>query len=371
MNKLCEKLGIKYPIIQAGMAGGATTPELVSAVSNAGGLGILAASRLTPTQLKEAILKIKSKTQNPFGVNILLAPPEDGNKDVASVQGYLDNFRNELGLSSNSPNISIPPSMTSQYLEIIREEKVPVLSIGLGDPTSITELAHSHNITVMVMVTTVNEAIQVVKGGTDVVVAQGAEAGGHRSTFKLGPNGEAALIGTFALVPQVVDTIPPQVPVVAAGGIMDGRGLVAALALGASGVLIGTRFLVAKESGIFPAYQDKMLISTEADTMITHLFTGRPARSIRNRFIEKYMESGAEPLAWPLQGLAADDIYAESRKQNSADYYPLLAGQGLKLLKRGQSARDIVNEIVSSANSIISSNLIADTLPMLDPKENW
>lgn len=195
MNKLCEKLGIKYPIIQAGMAGGATTPELVSAVSNAGGLGILAASRLTPTQLKEAILKIKSKTQNPFGVNILLAPPEDGNKDVASVQGYLDNFRNELGLSSNSPNISIPPSMTSQYLEIIREEKVPVLSIGLGDPTSITELAHSHNITVMVMVTTVNEAIQVVKGGTDVVVAQGAEAGGHRSTFKLGPNGEAALIG--------------------------------------------------------------------------------------------------------------------------------------------------------------------------------
>src|SRR5918994_6042910 len=115
MNKLCEKLGIKYPIIQEGMAGGATTPELVSAVSNAGGLGILAASRLTPIQLKEAILKIKSKTQNPFGVNILLAPPEDGNKDVASVQGYLDNFRNELGLSSNSQNISIPPSTTSQY----------------------------------------------------------------------------------------------------------------------------------------------------------------------------------------------------------------------------------------------------------------
>lgn len=98
MNKLCEKLGIKYPIIQAGMAGGATTPELVSAVLNAGGLGILAASRLTSTQLREAILKIKSKTQNPFGVNILLAPPEDGNNDVASAQRYLDNFRNELGL---------------------------------------------------------------------------------------------------------------------------------------------------------------------------------------------------------------------------------------------------------------------------------
>jgi nitronate monooxygenase len=370
MNKLCEKLGIKYPIIQAGMAGGATTPELVSAVSNAGGLGILAASRLTPIQLKEAILRIKSKTQNPFGVNILLAPPEDGNKDIPSAQAYLDNFRNDLGLSSGSSNISIPQSMTPQYLEVIINEKIPVLSIGLGDPTGITDVAHSHNITVMTMVTTVNEAIQVVNGGTDIVVAQGAEAGGHRSTFKLGPNGEAALIGTFALVPQIVDAIPP-VPVVAAGGIMDGRGLVAALALGASGVLIGTRFLVAKESGIFPAYQDKMFSATEEDTIVTQLFTGRPARSIRNRFIEKYMESDTKPLAWPLQGLAADDIYTESRTRNLADHYPLLAGQGLRLLKRGQSAADIVKETVSSANSIISSNLIVDALPILDPQDNW
>jgi nitronate monooxygenase len=141
---------------------------------------------------------------------------------------------------------------------------------------------------------------------------------------------------------------------------MDGRGLVAALALGASGVLIGTRFLAARESGIFPAYQEKMLSSTEADTVITHLFTGRPARSIRNRFIEKYLESGTKPLTWPLQGLAADDIYSESRKQDLADYFPLLAGQGLRLLKRGQSASEIVNEIVSTANSIASSDLIKD-----------
>lgn len=165
--------------------------------------------------------------------------------------------------------------------------------------TNTTELAHSHNMTVMTMVTTVNEAIQVVKGGSDIVVAQGAEAGGHRSAFKLGPNGETPLIGTFALVPQIVDAIP-HVPVVAAGGIMDGRGLVAALALDASGALIGTRFLVAKESGIFPAYQDKTFSSTETDTIITHLFTGRPARSIRNHFVEKYLESNTKPLARPL-----------------------------------------------------------------------
>ena len=257
--------------------------------------------------------------------------------------------------------------MTSQYLDVVFNEKIPVLSIGLGDPKNITEMAHSHGVTVMSMVTTVDEAIQVAKGGVDIVVAQGAEAGGHRSTFRLGINGEAALVGTLALVPQIVDAIP-HVPVAAAGGIMDGRGLIAALALGASGVLIGTRFLVAKESGIFQAYKEKMFSSTEADTVITDLFTGRPARSIRNQFIEKYLESGNKPLIWPLQGLAADDIYTESRKRDLADYYPLLAGQGLRLLKRGQSAKDIVNEIVTAANSIISSNLIVDSLPTLDPK---
>jgi nitronate monooxygenase len=225
------------------MASGATTPGLVSAVSNGGGFGILAASRLTPTQLKEAILKIRSKTQNPFGVNILLASPEDGNKEVVSMQGYLNNFRNELGLSNGSASVCIPPSMTSQHLEIIFEEKVLVLSIGLGDPTSsIVEAAHSHNVVVMTMVTTVNKKVQVVEGGTDIVVAQGAEAGGHRSTFKLGPNGEVPLIGTFALVPQVVDAIP-QVPIVAAGGVSDGRGLVAALALGAQGCKLVHDFL--------------------------------------------------------------------------------------------------------------------------------
>lgn len=358
MNNLCKKIGIKYPIIQAGMAGGITTPELVSAVSNAGGLGILAASRLAPAQLREAILKIKSKTQNPFGVNILLAPPEEyRNKDITTAQGYLDNFRNELGLPSGSSNISIPSSMISHYLEIIFEEQVPVLSVGLGDPSNISESAHSHGTIVMAMVTTVKEAIQVAKGGTDIVVAQGAEAGGHRSTFKLGLDGQLPLIGTFALVPQIVDAIP-NVPVVAAGGVMDGRGLVAALALGASGVLIGTRFLVAKESGIFSAYREHMLSSIETDTIITDLFTGRPARSIRNHFIDKCLKSGIKPLAWPLQGLAADDIYSESRRQNLADYYPILAGQGLRLLKRDQTASEILNEIVSSASNIVSSHLI-------------
>jgi nitronate monooxygenase len=239
--------------------GGHTTPELVAAVSNAGGLGILGASRLTTQQLKDAINKIKSLTDRPFGVNLVLAPPEPGNQDAATAQRFLNQFRQELGIPlsvADANNIQVPPSPIFDHLRIIlEEEKVPVLSIGLGDPTKIVEQAHASGAKVMAMVTTVEEAIRIVKGGVDVVVAQGSEAGGHRSTFQLSPDGEdeVPLVGTLALVPQVVDAIAPSssVPVVAAGGIMDGRGLVASLGLGAAGVLLGTRFMVAREVVLF------------------------------------------------------------------------------------------------------------------------
>ena len=165
----------------------------------------------------------------------------------------------------------------------------------------------------MAMITTVAEARQVVDGGVDIVVAQGAEAGGHRSTFQLAPHGDLPLVGTMALVPQVVDAI--RVPVVAAGGISDGRGLAAALALGAAGVQLGTRFLVALESDVFAAYRERLLTAAETDTVMTRAFTGRPARSLRNRFLDQYAEAGTPPLAWPLQSLAAEDIYSAARRE--------------------------------------------------------
>jgi nitronate monooxygenase len=359
LTRLSELLNIKYPIAQAGM-GGHTTPELVAAVSNAGGLGILGASRITAQQLKNAIRKIKSLTNRPFGVNLVLAPPEPGNKDVASAQRFLDRFRQELNIPPSTANvdqnqIQVPPSPIFDHLRIIlEEERVPVLSIGLGDPTKLVDQAHTSNAKVMAMVTTVEEAVKVVKGGVDIVVAQGAEAGGHRSTFQFDTNGEGEvpMIGTLALVPQIVDAV--AVPVVAAGGIMDGRGLVASLALGAAGVLLGTRFMVARESGTFQAYQQRMFAAKETDTVITRSFSGRPARAIRNRFTEEYRKSGSKPLAWPLQALAADDIYGAAQETNKVEYYPLLAGQGLRLLKKNQGAAEIINEIVQDANNIIS-----------------
>lgn len=342
--------------------GGHTTPELVAAVSNAGGLGILGASRLTTQQLKDAINKIKSLTDRPFGVNLVLAPPEPGNQDAATAQRFLNQFRQELGIPlspADANHIHMPPSPIFDHLRIIlEEEKVPVLSIGLGDPTKIVEQAHASGAKVMAMVTTVDEAIRIVKGGIDVVVAQGSEAGGHRSTFQLNPDGEeeVPLVGTLALVPQVVDAIAPypSVPVVAAGGIMDGRGLVASLGLGAAGVLLGTRFMVSQESGTFQAYRERMFNAKETDTVITRSFSGRPARSIRNRFIEEYHKSSSKPLAWPLQALAADDIYSAAQANGKVEYYPLLAGQGLRLLKGDQSATEIVEEIAGEAHKIIS-----------------
>jgi len=210
----------------------------------------------------------------------------------------------------------------------------------------------------MSMITTVEEAVMVARNGTDIVVVQGAEAGGHPSTFNTDPILDIPLIGTMALVPQVVDALKKEVnndiPVVASGGIADGRRLFAALALGASAALIGTRFLVARESGAFQAYQERLLSSKETDTIITRIFTGRPARGLRNSFVEEFLKSGLEPLAWPYQALAADDIYIYAHSHNNAGYFPLLAGQELHALKRGQTAEEIVDEIMSEARETLS-----------------
>jgi nitronate monooxygenase len=264
----------------------------------------------------------------------------------------LDRFRDEFDLPPGATDLAPPPSPLAEQLETVFEEEVPVLSTGLGDPTGLIEDAHSAGCRVMAMVTTVEEALLVAEGEVDVVVAQGAEAGGHRSTFELGPDGEAQLVGTLALVPQVADAV--DVPVVAAGGIVDGRGLVAALALGASAVQLGTRFLLARESGAFPAYRERLLAATETDTVVTRAFTGRPARGVRNRFVEEYLRDGPEPLAWPLQRMAAEDIYAECMNRDEAGHIPLFAGQGLGMLKECRGAAEIFAELLEGAGVVLS-----------------
>jgi nitronate monooxygenase len=348
---VCDLLGVRYPVIQAPMAGGWTTPELVSAVCEAGGFGVLAGARITPEKLREDIRAVKARTNKPFGVNFLLAPPEEGNRDTASVQRYLDRFRERLGLPAGEASFVLPPARLAESVEVVFEEGVAVLSTAMGDAGEIVERAHGEGMIAMTMVTTVEEAILAAERGADVVVAQGAEAGGHRATFSVGPGEEAPLVGTMALVPQVVDAV--GVPVVAAGGIADGRGLVAALALGASGAQIGTRFLLARESGAHSSYRRRLLSASETGTVVTRVFTGRPARALRNRFVEEY--AGSEPLAWPLQGVAAGDIYAASQARDDGDYSPLFAGQGLRMLDKEQGADEIVEEIVTRASDLLAA----------------
>lgn len=347
---LCDLLGVRYPIIQAPMAGGWTTPELVAAVCNAGGLGVLAGARVSPERLRDDIRAVRDLTDRPFGVNFLLAPPGEGNPDVESVRRFLDRFRERLNLPPGEANVSLPPSPLQEQLEVVFEERVAVLSVALGDPGDLVERAHAEGMLFKATATTVEEAVVLAERGSDVIVAQGAEAGGHRSSFEVGPGGEVPLVGTMALVPQVVDAV--DVPVVAAGGIADGQGLVAALALGAVGAQIGTRFLTARESGAHPSYRKQLLEADETDTVVTHVFTGRPARGLRNRLAEEYLRDGPEPLGWPLHGVAAGDIHAASRATEHDEYSPLFAGQGLRMLKEGQGAAEIVTELVDEARAV-------------------
>lgn len=381
-NPLCKLLGIRYPIIQAGMAG-QTTPELVAAVSNAGGLGILGATRMTPDKLLDAVRKIKMLTAKPYGVNLWLGPQEKSkkNQDISSVQEFLDKkFRKPLGLPLKSASLSeydtndLPPSTSklSEQLQIVLEEKVPIASFAMGDPVKYVDQIHSTGAKIISMVTNVEDGISVAKNGSDIVMAQGAEAGGHRSLFDNNNKGALVddnddenyenipLIGTMALVPQIVDALKKEIedrfiPVIAAGGIADGRGLVAALALGASGIAIGTRFLVCRESGALQGYRERLLSSSETDTVVTKAFTGVPARVLSNTFVTEYEKSGLEPLTWPLQRFVANDIYENAQTKDNANYYPLYSGQALRMLKRNQSAEEVINEIMIEAKEYLSS----------------
>jgi nitronate monooxygenase len=377
-NSLCNLLNIKYPIIQAGMAG-QTTAELVSAVSNAGGLGILGATSMNPDQLLETIKKIKEKTVKPFGVNLWIGPSINTNKnqDELSAQQFLnDKIRKPIGISlkpeilderqgSNITNNNFQNSFFetkyNEQIKIILEEEVPVASFAMGDPFKYIDKFHARRIKVMSMVTNVEDAVTLAKNGSDIIMAEGAEAGGHRSVFNNNENDQdIPLIGTMSLVPQVVDSLKKEIkdkaiPVVATGGISDGRGLIAALALGASGVAIGTRFLVCKESGAFEGYKAQLLSAKESDTIVTKAFTGLPARLLRNRFLEEYTKSNAKYLNWPLQRSVTEDIYFNAKSKNNVDFYPLFAGQGLRMLKKDQSAEEIVKEIIDEAKEQIKT----------------
>ena len=334
------------------MAGGWTTPALVAAVSEAGGLGTLAGGRVAADELRRLIEATRRLTRRPFGINLLDPAPAAPGPDDPAVPAMLRSIRERLGLPMDPPPGATDYPSTAEALEIVLGAKVPVVSFAMGSPRPYVERAHAAGAVVVGTATTVAEAEEVEACGADLVVAQGAEAGGHRSTFAAGRPDELPLVGTMALVPAMVDAV--RLPVLAAGGIMDGRGMVAALALGAAGVQLGTRFLLASESGAPPSYRAQLLAADETSTSVTDAYSGRPARGIRNAFARLFHASGTRPLPYPRQGAAAADIYRASL-ETDADWATLYAGQGLRLAKHEQPAADIVRELLQEAEAVLKS----------------
>ncbi|MBW7475325.1 nitronate monooxygenase family protein [Paenibacillus oenotherae] len=353
-TEVCRIFNIRYPIFLAGMAGVPGTVNLAAAVSNAGGLGMLGAAYMTPDAIRGAIRDIRQLSQASFGVNLFsIRDAAHDHAGIKEVQQELNKMRDGLGIAPVFEDSVHTPDYFEEQFNVLLEEKVPVISTAFGVlPESYMEKAKSAGIRIVTMATTVSEAVLAEQAGCDAIVAQGSEAGGHRGTFDISAHPMGANIGTMALVPQIADHV--QIPVIAAGGIMDGRGLAAALALGAQGVQMGTRFLTAAESGAHPSYKEALLRSTEESTTITKAFSGRPARGIVNTFIRRWDASGIEPIPFPGQNTMTRDIRNAASEQSNAEYMSLWSGQGTRMLTDSQKAEDIVSEIIQQANSILS-----------------
>lgn len=349
-TSICDLLNIQHPIVQAGMAGTATA-KLAAAVSAAGALGTLGAAYMKPDEMRKNIRAIKEYTDKPFAANLFCVDMEDHWEGVEQAQKVLNRFRTELGIEE-AENYSTANMFDDQF-QVLLDENVPVISTAFGVlPEDKLSLAKEKGAIIITMATTVDEAVQAERSGADLIVAQGSDAGGHRGTFDISRHPYGANIGTFSLVPQIADNV--SVPVIAAGGIMDGRGLVAALALGASGIQLGTVFLPSDESAAHPVYKQQLLESTEESTVITKSFSGRPARGIKNKFIREF-EGSAEPVAFPSQNTLTSDIRKAAAKQDNPEYMSLWAGQGTRLLRSRKESRasDIVAAIMEEAKEIL------------------
>ncbi len=360
-TRLCDVLAIDYPILQAPMQSIAT-PGLVAAVCEGGGLGILAGVGVPPDQLRQHIRETRSLTKRPFGVNLILhsalRPPVDTatipQETVDGVHRILNRFRERLSIPPRMDRPPTLPDMLPAVFDVIVEERVALFSTGLGlpSPEMITRCRRA-GIKVMSMVTTVPDAREAERLGVDIIAAQGSEAGGHRSIGTKPRTPEHAAIGGMALVPQVTQAV--RVPVVAAGGIMNGRGLAAAIMLGASGVLMGTRFIATVESGAPPFYKDALVSGDSDQTTLSDSFTGHYARFLRNEYIEEYRASGAPVFPALLQQLASRDVIEASAKQGTAAFYTIYSGQGVGAIDAVPPAADIVRSMVTEARATLAS----------------
>jgi nitronate monooxygenase len=332
------------------MAGAnATPPELVSAVSNAGGLGFIGAAYMSPGQIADIARATKARTSRAFGINLfapMAAPTLPPNAGTAL--DALAAYHAELGLAP--PELPAPPTVSfDDQLAAALDSGARVFSFTFGlIPAEAMRALRARDIYVIGTATTVDEAIALEESGVNAIVAQGAEAGAHRGTF-LRPVADS-LIGTVALVPQVVDAV--KVPVIASGGIMDGRGIAAALMLGASAVQMGTAFLTTTECGIARSYKAAILGAHENDTRVTRAFSGREARGIVNRVMFELELGNANPpiLPYPIQNSLTRPMRNAATQQDRPEFLSLWAGQGIRL-SRSLDAAELVARLVAETDA--------------------
>ncbi|MDY0885618.1 NAD(P)H-dependent flavin oxidoreductase [Dongia soli] len=351
ISKLMQKLDMTHPIIQAPMAGGGDTPPLVAAVSAAGGLGSIGAAYLSPAQIAEAARQVREKTDRAFAINLFapLPVPDRPSETRAAIE-RLKAFYEELGLPEPELAATASTDFDAQLAAVL-ESGARGFSFTFGMvPEAAIAAAKSKGLVVMGTATTVDEAVALERAGVDAVIAQGSEAGGHRGSFLT--DFEMAMVGTMALVPQVVDAV--KIPVIASGGIADGRGLAAALALGAEAVQIGTAFLTTEEAGIAEAYKERLLAVTEVESRLTRAFSGRPARGLVNRVMTKVEDPAlaSAVLPFPWQNALTRPMRSAATQQNKTDYLSLWAGQAVRLLRR-QKAADLVTSLVTEMETTI------------------
>ncbi|WP_448207895.1 NAD(P)H-dependent flavin oxidoreductase [Azospirillum sp. sgz302134] len=350
---LTQRLGLAHPIIQAPMTGGGDTAELVAAVSEAGGLGFIGAAYLTPAQIAERAQAVRARTAKPFGINLFApSPAPEPPADLTPALERVAACHAELGLPAPTPPTLAADSFAEQ-VAVALDSGAASISFTMGiPPAEVLAAIKARGMLLMGTATTVDEAVALERAGMEAIIAQGAEAGGHRGTFanNLGAvDSGAGLVGTMALVPQVADAV--RLPVVASGGIMDGRGIAAALALGACAVQMGTAFLTCNEAGVSDAYKQALLKAGEHETRITRAFSGRPARGVVNRFMDAV--SGEAILPFPYQNALTRPMRTAAAQQGRAEFLSLWAGQGLRMANR-QPAAALVDRLVAETDAVIN-----------------
>jgi nitronate monooxygenase len=350
-QNLLQRLQFDHPIIQAPMAGGGDTPDLVAAVCNAGALGFIGGAYLTPQQIVEASRAVRAKTSRAFGINLFAPqlPAESGVSAEAAIE-RLGGYYAELGLDAPAQSETASYTLREQLI-VALESGASAFSFTFGIfPADAIAAIRERGMLSMGTATTVDEAVALEQAGVDAVIAQGSEAGGHRGTFS--GDFSAAMIGSISLVPQIVDAV--RLPVIASGGIMDGRGIAAALALGASAVQLGTAFLTCDEAGIPDAYKNAIQQAHEDQTRVTRCFSGRPARGIVNRFMSEMESAGSAEtiLPFPLQNTLTRPLRSAAAQQGRAEFLSLWAGQGVRMARQ-EPAGKLVARLVRETETAI------------------